>query len=147
MKLTDTRRVVPPNASPNRLRYTSNKRALAVQNDATFIDVTKRHAHRLLAAPNEELLAQLATPELERLRALRSLVEDSSDTSATDFADHLYAIAGRGCRLPRQSGGPKSVLERIYRLLFGQSSGPRLSVFLRDADPRRTGPLLPPFEV
>jgi lysyl-tRNA synthetase class 1 len=90
---------------------------------------------RLLSVPNASFAATLDILEKNKLTRLLALISKRDSMMPEDFKTELYAIpqisdAGEEDNKKNQ----QRFFGMVYQLLFGKESGPKLTIFLREAN-------------
>lgn len=104
-------------------------------NEYRYSEIKEDAILRLLSVPNASLAATLDVFEKNKLVDLIALISKRDSMSPDEFKTELYGIA----KIPNASDEDNKKNQQrffgiVYQLLFGKESGPKLTIFLREAN-------------
>ncbi len=108
-----------------------------------YVKIDEKDVYHLLTKPNVEYINSLHRRDIKLIHDLRKLLKHKSVISVDKFTSLLYSIPKelnetKASNITRQ----RLFFQHVYQLLFGRKSGPRLALFLMDAEEKAIDRLL-----
>ena len=108
-----------------------------------YVKIDEKDVYHLLKKSNVEYINSLNRADIKLIHDLRKLLKRKSVISADKFSSLLYSIPKelnetKASNITRQ----RLFFQHVYQLLFGRKSGPRLALFLLDAEEKTVARLL-----
>jgi len=108
-----------------------------------YVKIDEKDVYHLLKKPNVGYINSLNRRDIKLIHDLRKLLKRKSVISADKFSSLLYSIPKelnetKVGNITRQ----RLFFQHVYQLLFGRKSGPRLALFLIDAENKTVDKLL-----
>src|SRR3989344_871888 len=108
-----------------------------------YVKIDEKDVYHLLKKPNVGYINSLNRADIKLIHDLRKLLKRKSVISADKFSSLLYSIPKelnetKASNITRQ----RLFFQHVYQLLFGRKSGPRLALFLMDAEEKTIDRLL-----
>lgn len=108
---------------------------IIVSDSQRYIEFVPNKTFHLLQGPNITHIANMEPKHLRQVRALRKYLQKHKNINQSEFTHFLYGIPKSPNASPKENREAQlAFFINIYQLLLGESSGPRLTYFLLDAD-------------
>ncbi len=98
-----------------------------------YVKFDPSSTYKLLLKPNVLYITDLTPESVNQIRKLRELVQNKPQ-SEDEFATSLYGIVGDYPTKEDKLAQQKKFFGNVYQLLFGQKSGPKLTIFLWEVE-------------
>lgn len=111
--------------------------------ESHFVQVDDENIFTLLKNPNAQYISSLHPEDVKTIRSLNDLLARKNTLDQEEFRTLLYSISKRPNGTEAEDRErQKQFFQHIYHLLFGRSSGPRLTSFLWEVNDPKIGKLL-----